>query len=287
MIALPRRHTFSQRTSQRRGAFTLLEMMISIGLIVLLMSTVFSFYNATLESRARGVARSRNVQLARVVLERMVREVRLSVADIPGYGTGLIGDKNRIELNTLTLPDRELSERRDIRTAKLPGQFDLRQIRYYIAWDEENTDTNGLPRALGLVRRESRTYLRDVVFTDEQAAAEAQADAELAVKEELYAPEIKYLEVLYFDGAQWWEDWRLAQKNSLPQMVRITVGFIPEPPQEDEEDIVEEDFLQSEEDIEPLQADRYSVIVRIAQADVFFGSRLTRQASSFGESAGR
>lgn len=275
-----------RRTSRRVRAFTLLEMVISIGLIVMLMGMTFSFYNRTLESREKGTEVSRNVQLARVVLDRMTREVRQSVASIPGYGTGVAGDKYDLKVNTLVLPDRALSEPRKLREDRLPGQFDLREISYYIAWDYENVDTNGDPVALGLVRRESRTYLRDVVYETEEEQAAAAEDAALASKEELYAPEIKYCEFEYFDGAKWWDDWNLTSGNPLPQMVRLTIGFVPELPPDEEIEIVEDDFLQSEEDIEPLQADRYSVVIRLEQADMFFGSRVTREASAFGESMG-
>ena len=64
-----------RRTSHRAGAFTLLEMVISIGLIVMLMGMTFSFYSRTLDNREEGTRVSRNVQLARVVLDRMTREV--------------------------------------------------------------------------------------------------------------------------------------------------------------------------------------------------------------------
>ena len=107
------------------------------------------------------------MQLARVILERMTREIRQAVASLPGYGPGITGYKDRdvgsvLAVNTLTVPDRKLSEVRGIRDAQLPGQFDLQRISYYIAWDYENVDTNGDPRALGLVRKVERTYLRDV-----------------------------------------------------------------------------------------------------------------------------
>jgi hypothetical protein len=46
-------------------------------------------------------------------------------------------------------------------------------------------------------------------------------------------------------------------------------------------DMVDEDFLNDAERWEPLPPDRYTVFVRFPQADLFFGSRLTREASMF------
>ncbi|NOX58291.1 MAG: prepilin-type N-terminal cleavage/methylation domain-containing protein, partial [Planctomycetes bacterium] len=272
------------RKHSRRG-FTLLEVIIAIALMVMLMAILFAFYDNALTQREEGAERSRKAQLARVVLERMAREIRQAVGAIPGYGVGVFGFKDKVEVNTIVLPDRKLSERRSIRNRRLPPQFDLQQIRYYIAWDEENLDDEGNPRALGLVRRLSKTYLRNAVVVSQEVddAAEATDEAELAFKEELYAPEIRFLEMKYFDGATWWDSWQLTQGNSLPQIVRITIGFEPVIPEAEDLDIVEDDFLEGEEKVDPLPLDRYSILVRPEQADVFFGSRMSREASAFSE----
>ena len=268
----------------RRG-FTLLEVVIAISLLVLLMTMLMMFYNNALVQRDEGTKRSRDAQLARVILDRMAGEVRQAVGNVPGYGVGVFGYKDRIEVNTLVMPDRKLSEVQSVRQRKLPAQFDLQQIRYYVAWDEENLTDEGDPRALGLVRRESKTYLRDAIVTSEEAeeSAEEVEEAEMAFKEELYAPEIRFLELKYFDGATWWDDWELTQGNSLPQLVRITIGFEPVIPEEQDMDIVEDDFLEDDADVDPLPGDRYSILVRPVQADVFFGSRMSREASAFSE----
>jgi len=282
----------SMRNQTRRRAFTLLEVVISIGLFVLLLTTTFAFYDAALREREEGQAMSRNAQLARVVLDRMVREIRQATSNVASYGPGIIGHEDNefgpsISVNTIAMPDKALSEVRDIDRRRLPGQFDLRNIQYSILWDYENLDTNGDPVALGLARSETRTFLRDVIIMEDSGSEDGEAiaeDAAQAFKRELYAPEIKYLKFYYFDGATWWKDWNVA---ALPQMVRITIGFIPGvPPQEEELEIVEDDFLENPDEIDPLPADQYSVIVRVAQADVFFGSRITREASAFGASSG-
>jgi type II secretory pathway pseudopilin PulG len=276
------------RPAQRRSAFTLLEMIIATGLIVLVMTTLAAFYNRALDTRTESTLRSRRAQLARVVLDRMAREIQQAVAELPTFGTGIFGYRYGIDINTLVVPDRALSEVRKIRSAKLPGQFDLVQVTYYIAWDEVNVDTNGEPRALGLVRKENRTYLRDLVIEGEEAqqVAETGEEAALAVKEELYAPEIKYLEFLYFDGARWWDEWRLMGPNSLPAMIRITIGFVPELPPDEQFDLEDDETLNNPDLLEPLPPDRYTMLVRLRQSDVFSRQRLMREMSAFGEEAG-
>ncbi len=254
---------------------------MAVSLFVLLLSLVYSFYDSSLALRDRGTKVSRDVQLVRVVMDRICREIHQATGFGGGYGAGIIGDKNAISINTLVIPDRELSEQRQIDDQPLPGQFDLQEIRYYVAYDEDHPDENGYPRSLGLVRRAIKTFNTDVVIDELE---EGEADAQRAVKEELYAPEIKYVEFKYFDGATWWDDWQISQGNALPQIVRVTLGYVPHPPEEQEDELAEID-IGDEDRKDPLPADQYTRFVRLIQADTFFGSRLTREASAFSESA--
>lgn len=280
---------FRRRRALRQPAFTLLEMVIAIGLFILLMATLYGFYNTALVRRDEGQEISRNAQLARVVLDRMAREIRQISRNVPGYGPGLIGIEDNefgptLSMTTVVVPDKALSEPRQLGEQPLPGQFDVQNIVYSVVWDYENLDTNGEPVALGLARSETRTFLRDVIIVDMDENLESGEDAASGYKRELYAPEIKYIKFHYFDGANWWLDWNVP---TLPQIVRITIGFTPEEPPADKNlEIVEDDFLERPEELDPLPGDQYSIMVRVPQADVFFGSRITREASSFGETAG-
>ncbi len=153
---------------RRRGGVTLLEIVLSTSLMVPMMGMLFWFYSSTLEARAESAEHVRRTQLARVIVDRMARELRQATGFSGGYGTGIYGTRNRVSINTVVIPDKALVERRGIRDRRRPGQFDLRQIDYYIAWDEVNTDDQGDPRALGLVRRERKTF--NQLSTEEAAA---------------------------------------------------------------------------------------------------------------------
>ncbi len=274
----------------RRGAMrpgiTLLETVLAISLLTTFLGMMFWFYDSSLAAREDGTKRSRDVHLARVVLDRMAEEIRQAAGNIAGYGPGLVGYKRGVSVNTLVLPDRSLSRKHSITSDQSAAQFDLREISYYVAWDEEHPDEEGNSRALGLARKESKTFNRGVFVRSETEEAEAESEEALAIKEELYAPEIKFLEFRYFDGFTWWEDWQLTQGNSLPMMVRITVGFTALPPEEEERmELVEDNFLRDEAERDPLEDDKYTVFVRLVQADVNpIGVRLQREASAFSES---
>jgi len=277
-----------RRVRVRPSGFTLLEVVLAISLLAVVSGLMYWFFWNAMSTTEREANQARDVQLVRVVLDRMARELRQASGFVPTYGPGVIGYEHAVSINTVVLPDKKLMYPRSIKDRQEVGQFDLQEVRYYIGWDEENTNSNGDPRALGLVRRVSKTFLRDAIIEGDESEDAGDEEQAVAVKEELYAPEIKYIEFKYFDGATWWDDWEIKQGNSLPQIVRVTVGFVPVLPEEEELDLVEDDFLRDESEQEPLAADRFAMFIRLVQADTFLGSRLTREASAFtsSESAG-
>jgi hypothetical protein len=253
---------------------------LAIGLFVILVGMLYGFYSSSLALRDRATKTTRDVQLARIVVDRICSEIRQAITG-GGFGTGVYGDKYSISINTVVIPDKTLSEKRSIQDKPPPGQFDLQEVRYYVAYDEDHPDENGYPRALGLIRRAVKTFNTDVIVEGDE---KGEADSRRAFKQEMYAPEIKYVEFKYFDGAKWWDKWQIQQGNALPQVVRVTVGYVPHPPQE-EEQFVKID-IGDEARKEPLPDDQYTRFVRLVQADTFFGSRLQREASAFSESEG-
>jgi hypothetical protein len=266
-----------------------LETILATSLLVVLLGLMLWFYSSSLDTREDGMQRSTDVQLARVIIGRMAEELRQASGNTPGYGPGLIGYEYSYSVNTLVLPDKILAKRRGVSEDQVAGQFDLQEVRYYVAWDEENLDENGQARCLGLVRRVTKTFNRGVVLEDDAAVEEGEVDAEaLAVKEELYAPQIKYLDMRYFDGAMWWPTWELQGGNTLPSIVRVTIGFSPDHAQLEEDlELVDENFLREDELADPLAPDKFTMFVRLVQAEANpIGVRLQRTASAMSESEG-
>ena len=69
-------------------------------------------------------------------------------------------------------------------------------------------------------------------------------------------------------------------------MVRITLGYTPLLPEEEQElDLVEDNFLRDPNEQDPVPDDQFTMFVRVLQADVNpIGVRLQREASAFSES---
>lgn len=267
-----------------RRAFTLIEVILSLSLVIFFLAILFQFYGNSMADRQRGIASVREAHLARVLLRQITDEIRAAGGFVPGFGPGIIGQRYDLTMQTMTVPGKELFRRRTRFEDQLPGQHDVRQVRYFIAWDEDITDEEGIPYSLGLVRQELKTLRQAVIVTgevDEREVEQEDEEEERSFKLQLYAPEIKYLEFRYFDGAEWHRDWNIIEGNPLPQMIRITLGYTTQMPEDLEIGFEEEDFEFEEDEIFPSRS--YTAYVRILQADTFFGSRITRAASDFAE----
>lgn len=127
--------------------------------------------------------------------------------------------------------------------------------------------------------------------------------------EELYSPELRYLRFCYYDGKSWWDDWKVTGESALPQLVEITVGYDVRPPfgesdfiseTEEEEEFedpdnprrltpgeINDEFCicrnQDPVDCVPLGTDQLTLVVRIAQADPLFRSRVSRETQYYVE----
>lgn len=136
--------------------------------------------------------------------------------------------------------------------------------------------------------------LTDSFFGEDDITEEdlSEGDVSLEAKvdfEELYAPEIRYLRLCYFDGYKWWDSWDVrGGDNPLPQLIMVTVGFESQPPLGEGLGVTaNEEFCECMNrdpmDCERLEADRMSAVVRVPQADPFFRSRVGRETQSLVE----
>lgn len=264
------------RTGRRRG-LTLLEVLLAIGLIAIMSGMMFAFYGTSLRTREEGSRTITANQLARAIALKIADEVRGANGFLQGAGPGISGDDRILRLQTVAIPDRDVFIPRSLEDDVPPAQSDIRQVQYYLAYDEDETHSyaDGIdgPKPLGLVRREIRTL--NQVMIDETRAEDVDLD--------LLAPEIKYIRFRYFDGVEWVARWDIGTSpegglgNSLPQAVEITVGYAELPPKEEQDEAeLEEDPDLIPAPPEPYSPDSYTVMVRLPQADTFFGSRIMR-----------
>lgn len=263
---------------RRSRGLTLLEVLLSIGLIVMLLVTMFGFYEITLKDRERGRRTMEHGEKAWLTLLKIAEDIRAANGFVPTLGPGIQGMRQQLTLQTVTIPDKAVFQQRSVRERPLPAECDVREVRYYLGLDPDQIvdypdpgSESGVkqgPKTLGVVRRQLKTF-RQTALQNGQVE-----DYDV----ELLSNELQYLRFRYFDGVDWTDIWQPqggGMGNSLPQAVEVTVGFKPIAP----EDPSEIDFDTTDRQVsqpEPYDPDRYSLVVRLNQADTFFGSRMMR-----------
>lgn len=267
---------------------TLIELLLALGLIALVSVTMFMFYEQVLAWREHGRRFMTEGHLARVIAHKIADEIRCADGLLAGMGPGIGGKERQITLQTLVIPDKDVFRRQSITGRPPQGQCDIREVKYYLAYDEGGThdypDGTTGPHPMGLVRSEMKTLLQPLVNEENEESLSL----------DLLSPEIKYLRFRYFDGAEWLDRWTLGNSgfagmaNTLPQAVEVTVGYEELPPEKENELDFNESNLKPAPP-EPYSSKTYTVTVWLPQADVFLGSRLIRAqiaASSSDKGAG-
>ncbi|MFQ5590264.1 MAG: type II secretion system protein J [Phycisphaerae bacterium] len=302
------------RTTSRHRAITLLEVVLSMGLLVLLASMTYWFYFSVLEARRGGTDEARRVRLVRVVMDRMAREITQASTIAAEGHVGIRGEPERIWLSTLRVPTSHVLALRSGQLEGTNGEYDVIKTEYKIVRHPEILDEEeGYEIPLGLARVEIDVPRPDSAATGEAfkdelqvvgSGEEADAAAEALFEDallgnspadnradlgpdiewaELYAPDIRYIRFCYFDGSKWWDDWDIGGTNPLPQLVMVVIGFEGHAPFGEEfgrsaNDEFCECLGNDPVDCEPLPGDQYAMVVRVPQADPLFRSRIVREA---------
>ncbi len=311
--------------NHRRRALTMLEVIVAIALITMLLGSMVTFFWQVVEVRDTVAESADRMQIARQVLSRIEAELRgcMGVTEIgfpieqplveeeylegeedivrPGDEvvlegeedliaemTGevttasgnvplLIGNRRNITFLTARLPAKHQYEFIRPDDEPPPAQHDLTQVSYWLWIDPEETDDEGEPIIGGIMRTEKKTLNQFLVEFDDP----------LDIRNDLWSPELGYLEFRYFDGVEWDIKWDVTEGNSLPQLIQVTVGFKPCTSDElENRDIEEYPLFDYPYGDDREHADRYSIIVRLPAADKFFSSRIQKVGKELSELLG-
>lgn len=209
--------------SARRSGLTLLEVLLSIALIIMMLAGVCGFYMTILKAREEGGRASRDAKITRAILRRIADEIRHATSIVPGDGVGFRGDRHSITIVRGVLPDEIVYNEYDsIREDLPPAQSDLRRVTYQLLWDDELDDAEGVKLCHGLWRTEQKTFDPNprMVMDEEDVAGMDEPGEEVDERGrpgpqpegELIAPEVKYIEFYYFDGADWRDRWQFSEE---------------------------------------------------------------------------
>jgi type II secretion system protein J len=196
----------------KQRAFTLLEILTALSILVIIMAAVYGSFRAATLSVSRCTPRSIMEQQARLFLYRLTSELRCSYAETLYKSKEQISGQN--------------SRNETVRQAKQPvfiarqakaGQIIL-QFVTSASGSVRNYNSSGLSIISYKLNESGTTLLRDVRRYIEGLPNSNQDYVWLPLFENL-----KTISLEYFDGQSWQNEWNLESTKALPVNVRISL----------------------------------------------------------------
>ena len=220
------------QTTHRRGrtaGFTLLEVVMAVGLIVSLMGSAIWFTDHLASAREKINARTQEIVSRRSLMRRITSELRCAMS-MRRLGLGIAGEADYIAFVTTSIPGRSVWVDRNILDQPVPPESDIKLVTYRQAIRE---DEDGNEYVVGIER------------TCQKLLDAPEAEEGENIRVTLLTDKLKYLRLAYYDGESWPRVWTANQ--GLPLAIEVTLG--DEPVYEDEltamelEDEVQEEYL--------------------------------------------
>jgi prepilin-type N-terminal cleavage/methylation domain-containing protein len=234
----------------RRG-FTLLEIVLALGLATVLLAALYTAVKLHLTIAQTGPQVVERVQVARAVLERIRTDLTATLSTIPSKNstattsttasaasgsttgddtgaetgsaivqTGMWGDSQQLVLfvNTTT---RDLDQSELLSAAgQVVSTSTVRRVAYYLATDSTRGDLLGRPFPLGLARQEIPAAAADTVDLSGDSSLQLATTS-------LIAPEVSDLQFQYFDGTEWVDTWGSDVPTAPPRAIAIVISLLP------------------------------------------------------------
>jgi len=182
-----------------RTGFTLLEVVISVGILVVILTIIYNAFNSSMEVFTAMENRGNAYAQARLVLNRMSEEIASTYLSGKNRNTGLLGeDKDEDDLPFDSLHFTSLSHIRWVKDSK---ESELCEIGYYLEKDEETGESF-------LFRRED--------WNVDGTLEEGGRSLELAEG-------VDAINFRYYDGEEWVDDWDSRIKGGLPKAIEVVL----------------------------------------------------------------
>lgn len=192
-------------------AFTLLEVLIAVSLVVGLMASVLVFYRYAIDTRTMVIDQAESVTARRMVMDRITSELRAAVAAPSNSLQPLSGTTSTLVIPTAgSLPRSIWRVDHEAESPPPVGVSDVSVVNYSI---RSHTDDDGKVVVEGLDRGVG-------------SAVVASSDDSTIPPPPPFATRVKFVRFRYYDGATWAESWG---GGSLPQAVEVSLGLDPLP----------------------------------------------------------
>jgi len=198
------------RTMSARGGFTLVEIMLAIGIILALVGAILAFYDYTVTMR-RGISNEAEMLSAeRTIMDRLTMEFRTAMI-YPFLSRGMEGEPNKVSFPATVVPGPAAWAVRKTTEQWIPPESDLEIVGYQL---RVVTYEDGSSEITGLERTCQKNMLPPPISDGNEITVS------------LLTPNIKFLNLRYWDGANWLDRW---SGGDLPKAVEITMGSEPLP----------------------------------------------------------
>ncbi len=194
-----------------RRAFTLVEVLLAIGIAAAILMVLVYFYQQAAELRTQLLQETDRLATERLLMNRLETELR----GVPGrcfYKPPLKGEASSLQFVKAGFPSRNAWRSGALGRATAP-ETDLRLVKYSLAGDGTNVS--------GIVRSEEPMVTRQIV-TRSQGTVDAPAETNRPAPP--LTADLRHLAFRYWDGTFWQDSWNLDQ---MPLGVEVTLAADP------------------------------------------------------------
>ncbi len=200
--------------ARRSRAFTLVEVILAVGLTMGIVLAALAFYQQIISTRQAFGDRLGAVEVTagrRALMERMTDELRSAIV-YPFLQMGLTGNSSSMEFMVAVLPGQGVWATDETTDRPAAPQQDMRIVGYRLRQSED--PNTGLPTIDGIER------------TEQTIIAAATVEEGVDITSTLIGPSFKFLSLRYWDGqsGQWLTSW---DGGDAPMAVEIVIGIEP------------------------------------------------------------
>jgi type II secretory pathway pseudopilin PulG len=206
-------YTIRQRA---RSAFTLVEVLLAVGIIAGLLMVVLYFYQQAAELRTELLLDAERSSAARLLMDRLTTELRAARSHT-FYEVPLVGGSSYLQFITTDLPSQTAWTGERLGRITKP-ESDLKLVSYGAEVSLEDTNVVGLARA-----EEALVELRTAVASEVVLPVSGDTNKANRI---LITEAFRYMRFRYHDGYKWLESWN---DTFLPKGVEVTLGSEPMP----------------------------------------------------------
>ena len=181
-----------------QSGFTLIEVLVTVSITAVLLSTVYGIFTGVSNARKRVETDGRGYHLARVLSDRLAREIRSTYWQQDHEGTVFFGESDSAGNGTL-----ELSTTAASPLGRSAGG--IARISYSLEEDRFEGE-----RRWRLIRREAPLY--DMEFDRREG--------------QRLSDSVRLFALRYYDGNRWLDQWDAAARDRLPQLVEIRMEIV-------------------------------------------------------------